>query len=358
MLTNKIKVYQSYKLDSMEIGIVFYNLEFVNEENKNFQIRAFNNKSSFSCYFSISDYLNIKERDFIEKVNNFELLCKELGNALKYKKARLCKMSDTLIFAVHYSIIYENKFIVFELHPENDGKQKIKGLYYKNAERIIDNFNEKNENYSHEYKAEIIKNSQVFEDCGDRYKMKVTLENKGTAPWPKKITSLKCVPRLSSVLCEDYIFADDIQPGSKIEVKLEFLKVLQKNLKAPYLTCLQLSVLPNKYEPFLVIDMRNPFSNDKIIGQENAKIDKDEKEKSENKNNNMPKKIIANNRKIEEEEKNKDDFGVKKSNNQRQTLTQEIVKPTNNQRQTLANPTNSQKLSFAQRIAMFDSNKK
>lgn len=345
MLHQTIRLYNSYKFDSMEVGISYYNIEFINEDNINFAIRCFNNKSKYLCYFNISDYFNNMDWDFIEKVNNFEKLKEILNISISKKKARLCKVSDSFLFAVHYPIIYENKYIIFELHKElsNFEEKKIIGLNYKHAKNLIEEVDNKINNY---FKFEKIKIENIFEEFEDRYKMKVILKNIGTAPWPKKISSLKCVPRLSSVLCEDYIFDEDIMPEREIEVNLEIFKLI-KNAKGPYLTVLQLNISPNKYGQLLVIDTRNLFNKDKITPNENIELNHNPIENKKDILNKPNNKFIIN-KNYEEEQKNHEDLGKKNKNN--------AIKKENN----ITNNTNTNpipKLSFAQRIAMFDKKK-
>lgn len=119
-----------------------YYIEFINENEFNFKIKAnqFQNEISFFCYFTKSDYLNMPQKDFIQKVNNFKLLLDIIKKAFEEKKVIICRKYSTFIFSLYYPIFEELK-MVFELHPYKTNIEEgkiLKGIIYKNANLKID----------------------------------------------------------------------------------------------------------------------------------------------------------------------------------------------------------------------------
>ena len=52
--------------------------------------------------------------------------------------------------------------------------------------------------------------------------------------------------------------------GEQIELALEFLKNQKENLKQPYMTSLNLHVHPQTYDPMLVLDFSEEYTNENI----------------------------------------------------------------------------------------------
>ena len=175
----KVFLNSSPKLNSSQIINSSYNLELINENDLIFKIKASKFNFKYICQFTITDYLNMQQKDFIKNVNNFKLLLKAFDDAFYKKKITLCKLYDCLLLTIYYTVIFEEKKIYFELHkqlPDEENKNLI-GI----------NNNQPKYNFDiNDYKAEIIESNSQFEDYGDRYKLKLIFKNKGKNFWPKK----------------------------------------------------------------------------------------------------------------------------------------------------------------------------
>jgi hypothetical protein len=201
-------------------------------------------------------------------VNNFSLLLTTIEKALDKNKVVLSEINDSLKITFHYTNIYDEKTISFELQkqlPEEEKEEQDKEkekeneqLEKKESEEIEDDKNKI------EYKAEIIEYTKKFEDFGDRNIIKVLIENKGSHFWPKEKTSFRCAQEFSSLICKEYFLEDDVMSGEQIELALEFLKNQKENLKQPYITSLNLHVHPQNYDPMLVLDFSEEYTNENI----------------------------------------------------------------------------------------------
>ena len=105
------------------------------------------------------------------------------------------------MIAFYYTVIFEKKKLVFELHnelSEEEEKDQI-GMYYQDSEKIYEENNR-------DYKIKIISFNREFEDYGDRNIVRLVIENKRTCTWEEQRASLICVPEFSTLLCKEYIF--------------------------------------------------------------------------------------------------------------------------------------------------------
>ena len=161
-----------------------YKLTFIFENSKSFKINGLSDdEEKFTLNLKLSDYLNMKEKDFTEKVRTFKSLFEAFKTALDKKKFVLWREYDNLKITLYYTIIFEEKNISFELHPDitKDIEKQIIEEFYKESPKIEE---EKN----NDFKAEIISFENQFIDYGDRdilyyvktiiLKMKYSLENK------------------------------------------------------------------------------------------------------------------------------------------------------------------------------------
>ena len=64
----KVFLNSSPKLNSPQIINSSYNLELINENDLIFKIKASRFHFKYICQFTISDYLNMKQKDFIKNV--------------------------------------------------------------------------------------------------------------------------------------------------------------------------------------------------------------------------------------------------------------------------------------------------
>ena len=241
-----------------------YKVKFTYENQNVFTISASDDQEGkFICDLKISDYLNMNEKDFTEKVKNFKNLFDAFKTALDKKKFVLWREYDNLKITLYYTIIFEDKSISFELHPDvsKDQEKQIIEEFYKESPKIEE---EKN----NDYKAEIISFENQFIDYGDRDIIKALIENTGNCSWPKDETILRCVPEFSTLLCEDYYFEDDVQPGEQIEIELEFLKNEKEEIKPPYFTMLHLNVYCQNFQPMLVLDFNDAFISGRKFANE------------------------------------------------------------------------------------------
>ena len=262
-----LNLHDSESLDSNDLSQPFM-VTFRNEEDNSFKMIAENGENQYINQLKMSDYINLQEKTFTSQINNFSLLLTTIEKALDKNKVVLSEINDSLKITFHYINIYDEKTISFELQKqlpeeekEEQDKQKEKEneqLEKKESEEIEDDKNKI------EYKAEIIEYTKKFEDFGDRNIIKVLIENKGSHFWPKEKTSFRCAQEFSSLICKEYFLEDDVMSGEQIELALEFLKNQKENLKQPYITSLNLHVHPQNYDPMLVLDFSEEYTNENI----------------------------------------------------------------------------------------------
>ena len=283
-----LNAHDSDELDSEELSDM-YMLTFTNQDDNNFKMCAENPECQFLYEIKMSDYVNLKEKDFTSQINNFKLLLQTIEKALEKNKVVLSKLNDDLKLTFHYTNIYDEKKISFELKKELSEEEKEKEKEKERQEReqqILMTKDsgqiEEEEKNKVDYKAEIIEYSKKFEDFGDRNIIKVLIENKGSHYWPKEKASFRCAQEFSSLICKEYFLEENVKPGEQIELALEFLKNQKENLKQPYITSLNLYVHPQKFEPMLVLDFNENYNNENIpfegpeLKKEQQEDDKDE----------------------------------------------------------------------------------
>ena len=283
-----LNAHDSDELDSQELSDM-YMLTFTNQDDNNFKMCAENPECQFLYEIKMSDYVNLKEKDFPSQINNFKLLLQTIEKALEKNKVVLSKLNDDLKLTFHYTNIYDEKKISFELKKELSEEEKEKEKEKERQEReqqILMTKDsgqiEEEEKNKVDYKAEIIEYSKKFEDFGDRNIIKVLIENKGSHYWPKEKASFRCAQEFSSLICKEYFLEENVKPGEQIELALEFLKNQKENLKQPYITSLNLYVHPQKFEPMLVLDFNENYNNENIpfegpeLKKEQQEDDKDE----------------------------------------------------------------------------------
>jgi hypothetical protein len=264
----------SEKLDSKELEEQFM-ITFRNDNDNIFKIIADNCEFQFVSEFKMSDYVNMKEKDFTSKINNFNLLLETIQKALDNNKVIVTRVSDTLLkMTFHYSMIYDEKTISFEL-PKKKSEEEEKEAPKEEAKEEVEEDN-KNEV---DFKAEVIEYNKKFEDFGDRNIIRVLIENKGSYPWPKEKTSFRCSQEFSSLICKEYFLEDEVSPGEQIELALEFLKNQKDDIQPPYMTSILLHIHPLDYDPMIVLDFNESYSPENIpfVGPEVVKpIEKEE----------------------------------------------------------------------------------
>ena len=283
-----LNAHDSDELDSQELSDM-YMLTFTNQDDNNFKMCAENPECQFLYEIKMSDYVNLKEKDFTSQINNFKLLLQTIEKALEKNKVVLSKLNEDLKLTFHYTNIYDEKKISFELKKELSEEEKEKEKEKERQEReqqILMTKDsgqiEEEEKNKVDYKAEIIEYSKKFEDFGDRNIIKVLIENKGSHYWPKEKASFRCAQEFSSLICKEYFLEENVKPGEQIELALEFLKNQKENLKQPYITSLNLYVHPQKFEPMLVLDFNENYNNENIpfegpeLKKEQQEDDKDE----------------------------------------------------------------------------------
>ena len=283
-----LNAHDSDELNSQELSDM-YMLTFTNQDDHNFKMCAENPECQFLYEIKMSDYVNLKEKDFTSQINNFKLLLQTIEKALEKNKVVLSKLNDDLKLTFHYTNIYDEKKISFELKKELSEEEKEKEKEKERQEReqqILMTKDsgqiEEEEKNKVDYKAEIIEYSKKFEDFGDRNIIKVLIENKGSHYWPKEKASFRCAQEFSSLICKEYFLEENVKPGEQIELALEFLKNQKENLKQPYITSLNLYVHPQKFEPMLVLDFNENYNNENIpfegpeLKKEQQEDDKDE----------------------------------------------------------------------------------
>ena len=306
-IDSMINLHETENLDSEDLGEP-YMLTFRNMDNQNFKMIADNGEEQYICQFKISDYINMKEKDFTSQINNFSILLETIEKALDKNKVVLSKKNDSLNLTFYYTNIYDEKNISFELPKqlsEDDQEKNKEEMQTKESEEVEENKN------INDYEAQIIEYNKKFEDFGDRNIIKVIIENKGNHFWPKEKTSFRCALEYSSLICKEYFLEDDVLPGEQIELALEYLKNQKEGLKQPYITSLNLHVHPQNFEPLLVLDFTEAYSSVKIPF-EGPEIKNEEIE--ENKNNTINDVNIVDETKenIEEKNGNGDKIQIKK----------------------------------------------
>ena len=300
----KMFLHENEKLDSKLLK-KSYVVTFICEDDNNFKIKASDDDVNYLFHFRYTDYVNMKEKDFIYKVNNFKLLLETVEIAINKNRVTLCNIGEGLKLTFYYTNIYEEKEISFELHEQltDEEEKKLIGIFYAESEAIY-------ETNDIDYRAEIVNYNKYFEDYGDRKIIRATIKNIGTTTWKKGIASLQCVPEFSSLLCKEYFFEEDVIPGDEVEITLEFLED-EENFEPPYFTFMHLHVLLQNYEPMLVFDFNNSFLNKKTeLECPDIRLKEEEKD---NKNNSMTDNKI--NTKNDDDNNNKINFINDNDNN-------------------------------------------
>jgi hypothetical protein len=242
-----------------------YMMTYTNENDNAFRIRADDGENQFISEFKMSDYVNMKEKDFITKVNNFKLLLETIEKAQDKNRVILSKENDFLKLTFYYTVIYDEKKISFELRKKSNEEEEQKENE-KAEEEKKDKESEAVEEKKDliDFKAEVVEYNKKFEEYGDRNIIRVLIENKGGHSWPKEKTSFRCAQEFSSLICKEYFLEDEVLPGEQIELALEFLKNQKENLKQPYITSLNLHVHPQDYEPMIVLDFSENYNSENI----------------------------------------------------------------------------------------------
>ena len=295
----ELRLHKGQELES-DLCEISYTIQFINEDKNNFKLKATDGKDNYLFHFRMSDYVKIVGREFFNIINNFQLLLETFKQAIEEKKVVIYKQYyDCLNIVFYYTIIYQKKKLAFELHQETTAEmeKQLIGQYYQDSEAI-----EAENNV--DYKAEIIEYDKNFEDYGDRNIIRCKIENKGNCSWDKNETSLQCVPEFSTLICQEYFFEYDVQPGEQVDIELEYYKNEEENLEPPYFTFLHLHVGIRNFDPMLVLDFNNAFISKKTqISDINKK--KKERKKKEKKNE------IKN--EIKEEEENMNEIKEEKN---------------------------------------------
>ena len=329
-----------HESESLQSGTLTdeYLVSFINEDNFIFKIKADKGEEHYLFEFSMSDWVNMEEKDFTLNITSFNLLLETIEKAFKKERITLSKVNDSLKITLFYTFILEERKISFQLNKKmSDEKEKLLvGKNVENSEAI----NDTKKNI--DYRAEIIEYSKKFEDYGDRNVIKVLIENRGTCFWPKERASLSCITEFSTLKCKDYLFEDDIMPGEQIEIDLEYLKNEKENSQPTYITCLQLQVYPETFYPMFILDLNDNFIKEKSSLKESNEIENNKQnigetkdivenevknetnEKEENKNNEETTNQNDGKNEINEKEENKNNEG---------TTTQNEVKNETNEKE-------------------------
>ena len=64
---------------------------------------------NYLFHFRLCHYVNMKEKDFIYKINNFKLLLETVEKAVNENSVTLCNTGENLKITFYYTIIYEKK---------------------------------------------------------------------------------------------------------------------------------------------------------------------------------------------------------------------------------------------------------
>ena len=257
-----------------------YMMTYTNENDNAFRIRADDGENQFISEFKMSDYVNMKEKDFITKVNNFKLLLETIEKAQDKNRVILSKENDFLKLTFYYTVIYDEKKISFELRKKSNEEEEQKENE-KAEEEKKDKESEAVEEKKDlvDFKAEVVEYNKKFEEYGDRNIIRVLIENKGGHSWPKEKTSFRCAQEFSSLICKEYFLEDEVSPGEQIELALEFLKNQKDDIQPPYMTSILLHIHPLDYDPMIVLDFNESYSPENIpfVGPEVVKqIEKEE----------------------------------------------------------------------------------
>ena len=114
-IDSMLNLHDSENIDSNDLSQPFM-LTFRNEDNNNFKMIAENGENQYLCQFKISEYVNLKEKDFTSQINNFSLLLTTIEKALDKNKVILSEINDNLKLTFYYTNIYDEKKISFELN--------------------------------------------------------------------------------------------------------------------------------------------------------------------------------------------------------------------------------------------------
>ncbi len=167
----KMFLHENEKLDSKLLK-KSYVVTFICEDDNNFKIKASDDDVNYLFHFRYTDYVNMKEKDFIYKVNNFKLLLETVEKAINKNRVTLCNIGESLKLTFYYTNIYDEKEISFELHEQlsdEEEKELIAKLYEESE--VIDETNDI------DYNAEIVHYNEDFEDYGDRKIIRATIRN-------------------------------------------------------------------------------------------------------------------------------------------------------------------------------------
>ena len=255
-------------------------------EDQIFNIKVVDDTDIHILQFKFPDWVQRREKEFTEKINNFKLLIETIKEAFEKKRLTLFKFYDSFIMTIFYTIIFKEEKISFELHQQSKDEEyekKLIGKFYSESEPI-------DGRPDIDYRAELLEYNTNFEDCGDRSIIKIKVKNIGNCTWDRHDTSFRCVPEFSTLLCNEYFLTEDIIPGDEHEIELEFMKGDPDNLEPPYFTFLHLNVNYQNYEPMLILDFNNAFKEEKnkniLMRDKNQKMKKKiKKEKNSNKIN-------------------------------------------------------------------------
>ena len=289
-------------------------------EDQIFNIKVKDDTDIHILQFKFPDWVQRREKEFTEKINNFNLLIETIKEAFEKKRLTLFKFYDSFMMTIFYTIIFKEEKISFELHQQSKDEEyekKLIGKFYSESEPI-------EELQNIDYRAELVEYNTNFEDCGDRSIIKIKVKNIGNCTWDRHDTSFRCVPEFSTLLCNEYFLTEDIIPGDEHEIELEFMKGDPDNLEPPYFTFLHLNVNYQNYEPMLILDFNNAFKEEKnkniLIRDKNQKMKKKiKKEKNSNKINQKKSEkdeneIILEN-KINEENNIKNEINIEEPKN-------------------------------------------
>ena len=279
------------KLDSKKLQKNYLLSCFI--EDNIFNITAKDDNEVFLVQFRMPDWAQREEKEFTKRINTFPLLKNTIKEAFEIGKLVLYRLdSFSLMMTLYYINIFKEEKISFELHKQLEDKEeekKLIGQFFAESKPI-------DELYNLDYKAELIGYNTNFEDYGDRNIIRMRVKNTGRCTWDRKITSFKCVPEFSSLLCNECFLEEDVYPDNETEVELEFMKGDPDNMEPPYFTFLHLHVYDENYKPMLVLDFNESFKDEEdkaifkknnINDEEEKKIKKKDKNKKENKDDNI-----------------------------------------------------------------------
>ena len=290
-----INLNKSEELDSAKIDKSFVLSCFIKDDM--FQIQAQDDFDIFLIQFRIQDWIRRREREFTKRINNFKLLAKTIREAYEKKRLVLNKIDEfSLMMTIYYTVIFKEEKISFELYKKSEDEEEQKrliGQFYSESEPV------KGEN-DLRFRVELLGYSKKFEDYGETSFIKIRVKNTGTCTWDRKITSFKCVPEFSTLLCNDYILKEDVYPDNEYnDIELEFMKKNPDNIDTKQFTSIQLNVYDIAFEPMIFLDFENAF--------------KDEVNKTNLKKPIKPEKNIINQNKNKEKENKINDFNIKDS---------------------------------------------